>query len=330
MVDGERATGRFDVGPALATTVAHRRDVDAIAVRPVKSFRSGATSPGGHEQLPSHGVRWWPAVVLLALAACGGGDEAAPSTTQRLAPSQIAASTVARPETPPPCDPVDLVWWTAQATSAGTTSTAIVRVRNDGDTWCEIDIAGSPTLSVEAEPNVWLEPGEWGDLVVGSDDDRCSPTVFDTVEVVVSHVIVEVPSIGVAACEPSLLAFYVAEPPAGPCTDLDALVVDDAVVVRNRGFESCELGVVIGPGTRDDAAPAVTALAGGDVVAIDVVPAGVDCATPAESVVFDVAGTIEVAGLEGCPLAGAAHPWFGSVSSPALPGDVLDDLDPFA
>ena len=282
------------------------------------------------EQLPSQGVRRWPAVVLLALGACGGADDAAPSTTQRLAPSQIAASTVVRPETPPPCDPADLVWWTAQAASAGTTSTAIVRVRNDGEVWCEVDIAGSPTLSVEAEPNVWLEPGEWGDLVVGSDDDRCSPTVFDTVEVVVSHVIIEVPSIGVAACEPSLLAFYVADPPAGPCTDLDALVVDDAVVVHNRGFESCELGVVVGPATRDEAAPAVTALAGGDLVAIAVTPAGDGCAATDESVEFDVAGAIEVAGLDGCPLAGAAHPWFGSVAPPALPDDALAALDLFA
>lgn len=267
---------------------------------------------------------------MATTAACGNGEGAASVTTHRLAPSQISASTVVRPETPPPCDPDDLAWWTATATSTGTTSTAVVRVRNDGSSWCEVDVAGSPNLSTEAEPSVWLEPGEWGDLIVGSDDGRCSPTVFDTVEVVVSLVIVEVPSIVVAACEPSVLAFYVADPPDGPCTDLEAVVVDDVVVVRNAGFVSCELGVVIGVDAPDGATPAITALAGGDVVAIDVVPVGGDCAAVDASVEFDVAGTIDVAELRGCPVDGSARPWFGNRVAPTSPADVLAGLDPFA
>lgn len=277
-------------------------------------------------------MRWWPAVGLVALAACGAGDGdgTAPTTTNRLAPSQIAASTVARPETPPPCDPDDLVWWTAQAAAVGTTSTAVVRVRNDGSTWCEVDITGSPTLSEQSEPNVWLEPGEWGDLVVGSVDERCSPTVFTTIEVLVGDVPTEVSSVGVAACEPALLAFFVADPPEGPCTELDAAVVADVVVVRNAGFVACDLGVVVGSVTGDGDAPAVTALAGGDVVAVDTTPVGSDCEEAVSSVEFDAAGAVDVVGLEGCPVAGAARPWFGSVPAPALPADVLAGLDPFA
>ena len=266
----------------------------------------------------------------MALAACGGGDDAASATTQRLAPSQISASTIARPETPPPCDPDALVWWTAQATPTGATSTAIVRVRNDGSSWCEIDIAGSPTLSTDAEPNVWLEPGEWADLVVGSDDDRCSPTVFDTIDVVVSLEIVRIPSIGVAACDPSLLAFFVADPPDGRCTDLDAVVVDRVVVVRNAGFSSCELGPVVGVDAGEGEGVVITSLAGGDVVAIDLMPVGGECPTAPGTVEFETAGAIAVDGLNGCPVRGAARPWFGNSASTSLPGDVLDALDPFA
>ncbi len=295
--------------------------------------RPGATEAGGREALPSIGVRWWPAVGLLALAACGGGGDTAPSTTHRLAPSQRSASTVVRPDTPPPCDPDSLTWWTAQASPVDVTSSATVRVRNDGDGWCEVDVAGSPTLSTEAEPSVWLEPGEWGDLIVGSEDGRCSPTVFDTVEVVVSHVIVEVSSIVIAACEPSLLAFYVADSPDEPCADLDAVLIDDVadgvVVVRNAGFASCDLGAVVGEGVDGTTAPAVTALAGGDVVAVDVVPVGDGCEGDVSSVEFDAAGTVVVDGLEGCPVAGPARPWFGSVPAPSLPADALALLDPF-
>lgn len=301
-------------------------------------FPTGATERHRCDQLPSGFVRWWPsvglsaAVALVALAACGDGDDASSVTTQRLAPSQISASTVVRPETPPACDPDDLAWWTAAAMPSGTTSTAVVRVRNDGSSWCEVDVAGSPSLSTEAEPSVWLEPAEWADLIVGSDGERCSPTVFDTVEVVVSLVIVEVPSIGVAACDPSLLAFYVADPPDGPCTDLDTVVVHDVLVVRNAGLASCELGDVVG--TRADGrgggVPAITALAAGDVVAVDLVPVGGECAAAPTAVEFESAGAVAVAELRGCPAGGSARPWFGTGDAPTSTDDVITGLDPFA
>ena len=282
-------------------------------------------------------------VGVLALAACTGGDsvgegrdgDGAAPTTQRLAPSQISASTIARPDTPPSCDPDELAWWTAQATPAGTTSTAVVRVRNDGDSWCEVDIAGSPALAADAEPNVWLEPGEWGDLIVGSVADRCSPSVFDTVEVVVSHTVVDVPSIVVATCAPTILAFYVADPPAGSCTELESTVVGAVLLVRNAGSVPCELGEVVGvvsPGDAAAGAPtsdvAVTALAGGDVVAIGTVPVGGECTATPTAVTFDVAGEVEVAGAPSCPVEGPARPWFQSVS-PGSVIDVLAGLDPF-
>ena len=272
-----------------------------------------------------------PLLGTVVLAACSPGGDASTATTQRLAPSQIAASTVARPDTLAPCDPDDLAWWTAQAMPIGAdSSSAVVRVRNEGAVACEVDIAGSPTLGDDSEPNVWLEPGEWGELLVGTDTDRCSPTVFDEVEVVVETVPVVVPSIGVAACAPALLAFYVADTPAGPCDDVDLAVVDGVVVVRNASLRSCELGEVVGvDAERPPGGPLVTALAGGDVVAVDTLAVGEGCEAEATFVEFTVAGTFEVAGLSGCPVAGAARPWYGTGAHSGSVAAVLASLDPF-
>ena len=124
---------------------------------------------------------------MLAVAACSGGGDAsgelpltdssrAPSQTgpaKDLAPSQIAAPTVAPPDVPPSCELADLDLWTAQVVVGERSADAVIRVLNQGAAWCEPDIYASPQIDPLIEPDVWLERGGWADLVVGPSGEGC-------------------------------------------------------------------------------------------------------------------------------------------------------------
>ena len=305
------------------------------------------------------------ALVLLAVAGCGGADantdvsvpaetlplaESEMATTTGpatdLAPSQIAASTVPRPATPPPCDVDDLTFWTAQVIVGETTSDAVIRFRNDGDAWCEADVSGSPLIDPAIEPDVWLEPGDWADLLAGQREPGCvAPATETLLQLDVNGQAVVVPT-ALVTCGWWLSAFYPNDLATEPCTadGLDLVVTESGLIVRNASFVPCELGAVaevVGAesSSADPTSVQITTLAGGDVVSygLSAVEA-VGCSAGTATVVFAAAGPIDVPGLGGCFIVelGAAGPWFDAVDGPlsGWPGADVDmalmALDPFA
>ena len=77
-----------------------------------------------------------------------------------------------------------LATWTAQVIVAEASADAVVRIRNDGDLRCEVSVSGSPLIDPMMEPDVWLEPGVWADLVVGQSGDEClAPEVINVVAI---------------------------------------------------------------------------------------------------------------------------------------------------
>jgi hypothetical protein len=253
-----------------------------------------------------------------------------------LAPSQVTASTVARPDTPPRCEPSVLTWWTAQVWPSDLAADAVLRVRNDGDAWCEVDISTSPHRSAEVEPNIWLEPGEWGDLVLGSAEPGCaSASVVTLAQIDVDGAPVVVPTAAVVECGWALTAFFVEETPTGPCTvgDLTFRAADTAVVVRSS--RACVLGAVVDSRGAAAATPevAVTALAAGDVVAYPIADVG-DCAGGGTAVTFDVAGPFEVGDACLSLEPGPGRPYFAGPDGPLAgiddPAAALALLGPFS
>jgi hypothetical protein len=317
----------------------------------------------------SSGVRdgaIWLVIGALATACGGGGDVRSDGTlpladhrdpttdtgpSSDLAPSQLTAETVAPPPTPGPCAVDDLELWTAQVVLGPATADAVVRVRNTGDEWCEPDISGSSPIDPAIEPDVWLDPGGWADLVVGQSGNTCDePTAVTAVPIDVDGNEVLAPAAAVVTCGWLLVAFYPIEPAERPCepSQLDVAVVEHAVVVRNSSFESCVLGELVAVGgagvssepRADDTAPAIIDLAGGDVVAFPRRPdATVECdgdATPGV-LAFEVAGDVDVSDL-GCGTllaVGPGRPFFGDASLSTFGAGELDvavaitALDPF-
>ena len=299
--------------------------------------------------------------LALALVACSGddvGDDDAVDgpragatdgrttvTAAELAPSQVTASTVAQPDTPPPCGLEDLAWWTAQVARVGRSGTATLRVRNDGATWCEVDIGSSPGVSAEIEPNVWLEPGEWADLLVGSSATGCPAEVVREVDLILGGATAfSVPTGLVVECGVALIAFYVADPASGPCTALTPAVTDGALLVRNDDVDSCELGELVGAegieigDASEGSSVSITELAGGDVVAFDLQPPiGTDCSDESATVEFATAGELTVPGTGRCAFVvlGPGRPWFFGSAGPLRTVDdddvdgALTALDPF-
>lgn len=282
----------------------------------------------------------------LALVACGGdGSSDSASTlplaepgvvpgntgpTDDLAPSQITASTVAAPGTPGPCALADLVFWTAQVSVGERSADAVIRVRNTGDVWCEPDISDSPFIDEAIEPDVWLDPGGWADLVVGQSGRECfAPEIVTLAEIDVDGEAVVVPTAMVATCSWELTAFYPNDLAVDPCGELEAAVTEQFMLVRNVGFRSCVLGELTavegnaasGAAGIDPDALSLVDLAGGDVVAIPyAVDPAVDCDAAAGTgrLIFGVAGPLAVdAPTCGAIFElGAARPWFGDPNGP--------------
>lgn len=268
--------------------------------------------------------------------------------TADLAPSQISAETVPAPDTPGPCRLAELELWTAQVVVGETSADAIVRVRNVGDVWCEPDISGSRSIDPAVEPDVWLRPGEWADLVAGQSGEGCAtPRAVDAVRVAVDGDEAVVPTAMVAECGWWLTAFYPVDPATAPCepAELETAPVTGAVVVRNASFRSCRLGELVAVAAegaaivpRADDGLRILDLAAGDVVAFARASgqAG-DCTGGSGILTFADAGAVEVAGI-GCEARyelGPGRPWFGDPDLGPLTGDesldvALARLDPFA
>ena len=272
------------------------------------------------------------------MAACAADDASVTpvSTTPRLAPSQVSAATVAAPDMPAPCDVDDLAIWTAQVRLGDSTADAVIRVRNNGDAWCEVDIGGSTSIDPAIEPDVWLDPGEWADLVLGQTGDACvDPTVVESTEVGIGAETVVVPTAVLALCGARFDTFYPVDAAVAPCSadDLDVLAVETFVLMRNRSSGACRLGELtdvagvrfaatdLGElGLVGAASPPVVDLAAGDVVGFPVVWDPVsDCnhITSAGTLVFSVAGPIP-GELAECSryLLGPGRPWFGDPGGP--------------
>ena len=304
--------------------------------------------------------------LVLVLASCNGESSQSTATlpladqvaspdnsgpADNLAPSQITASTVATPDTPGPCDLADLEFWTSQVIVGDQSADAVIRVRNMGDVWCEPDISASPLIDPAIEPDVWLDPGGWADLVVGQSGRECfAPGLVSLAQLDVSGEAVVVPTAAIAMCGWHLTAFFPNEVAVEPCDQLDVVDVEGFVLVRNASFTSCVLGELvgvdgnatsIGPPT-DSGVPAIIDLAPGDVVAFTrAVDPTVDCdADPsAGALTFEAAGAVDAPEQECGAIyeAGAGRPWFGGSNGPLSPfeGDsfeldqALAALDPF-
>lgn len=305
-------------------------------------------------------------VVAALMAGCSDGQRAAPATlplsepviapdhtgpAAELAPSQLTAPTVPAPATPAPCPLAELDMWTAQVSIAEQTADAVIRIRNLGEVECEVDIAASILLDPAIEPNVWIEPGGWADLVVGQSGAMCrSPQLVTLVDFHIHGDAVVVPTSAVAACGWALTAFFPNDAAMRPCDRLDTATTAGFVLFRNPGPGSCVLGELTAVDGRravatprtSDAAQSVVDLAAGDVVAI---PYGVadevdcDAASGPGSMTFDVAGAVPVEMIACGSLfeVGAARPWFSDPSGPLASFDpdqfdvaaALAALDPF-
>jgi hypothetical protein len=300
------------------------------------------------------GIRWAVIGSVVLLAACASSDDVAPVTSGRdgtasaptvpetgpaeeLAPSQLSSPTAPPPDTPPPCDPADLSLWTARVEVRDHEADAVVRVRNDGAVWCEVDVSASPSVDPLMEPDVWLEPGAWADLLVGPGRDPCAdPAIVTAVDVDVNGTPVVVPTAAVVRCGWQLVAFYPTEVSADPCDDLALAVVDAAVVIRNSGPAACRLGSLVSvdgePAVDDPGAGeiAVPVLAPGDVVAVPIRTAA-GAARPV-TLGFDSGVAVEVALALAEPVAGGAPgPWIGGPGAPTAddPAVLMAALDPF-
>jgi hypothetical protein len=239
--------------------------------------------------------------------------------------------------------------WTAQVGPAA--DTAVVRMRNVSDMWCEPDIGRSPLLDPAIEPDVWLLPGGTADLVVGPDGTGCTdPTVVDRVQVGIGEESVFVPT-ALVTCGWWLTAFYPNDTVGDACelADLDVAVAEASVVVRNVAVGPCAIGGLVDVegapvAATSSVAPAVVELWPGDIASFGAPGAG-DCEGVRDLVVLtdEVVGEFTVAEVP-CEVEfelGPARPWFGTTTGPPAllpagtgdapdPAVVVEALDPFA
>jgi hypothetical protein len=121
-----------------------------------------------------------------------------------LAPSQVAASTVAPPSSVPPCDVRELEF-TASAEMT-------IVIHNAGPAECEVDVSESPNRDPLMEPSVWLHPDADAELTVATDDSSCKhPATVTRVDLVVNGEPVEAPVRLPATCGATLTAIYPAD-----------------------------------------------------------------------------------------------------------------------
>lgn len=278
----------------------------------------------------------------LPLADTALDDPDVSTVASELAPSQITASTGPPPATPPPCGADDVELWTAAVRPGVSTVDAVVRMRNVGDSWCEADIGRSPRLDPAIEPDVWLQPGDTADLVVGQAVDPCDePALVTAVQVGVGDTSVVVPS-ALVTCGWWLTAFYPNDVVTTRCLpgDLDVVATARAVVIGASA--PCVIDTLTAVDGVTIAAPATTPpaveLFPGDVVAVGG-PGDADCeGTTTRSLRFGASLEVELDGVP-CGLAfesAPPSPWYGAPNGPTVylsadagVAEILDVLDPF-
>lgn len=232
------------------------------------------------------------------------GTPESPVPASSLAASQLSAPTVPRPSVPPRCTADAVTIWTAQVRPYEGGADAVLRVVNSGE-WCEVDLSGSPRLDPDIEPDVWLEPGEWAELVVGPSGDECDATdVVTLAQMSVGGETVVIPTTAVVRCGWALTAFSSLVSPSDDCTEFDVATTEAWLVVRNGGTAACRLPELIAAGDlgvepRRAADPPVTALEPGDVAGYPLRPAD-DCAGAAVPLEFARVGVVVELTLEPC------------------------------
>jgi hypothetical protein len=190
-----------------------------LSVITVRADRLGGRPP---RNLPDVVARTQMAVVAMsmivsgAVAACANGERLPASApppqsvvvAESLAVSQVSATTVARPAAPPPCDPAVLSFAAAPISTTEALATTI-RVVNNGDAWCEVDVSDSPNVDPLMEPSVWLEPGAAAELLAESVAEGCSVSdSIRSIALVANGRSFIVPIEPVAACGVLLIAVY--------------------------------------------------------------------------------------------------------------------------
>lgn len=160
------------------------------------------------------------AVVAMAVpAACAGDDvpvvrDAAPSSVAPtapapasvLAPSQTTPDTIAAPELPPPCDPSVLRFSSPSPLADGALA---IRIENVGTVRCEATLDESPIVDESMEPDVWLDAGGAGELLVAVDATSCAaPGPVESIGLIVNGAPVAVVVEPIEACTITLTALY--------------------------------------------------------------------------------------------------------------------------
>lgn len=271
-------------------------------------------------------------VEVLPLAEQPGAEQDGPVAVD-LAPSQLTNDTVARPVTPEPCAVADLEFWTAQVQIGSSSADAVIRVRNAGTVWCEADISLSPLIDPDVEPDVWLDPGAWADLVVGQSGDECAePATVTRAQIEVNGDRIVVPTAAIATCGWRLTAFFPNDLAVDACTpdQLEFAVRDRVLLVHNFATAACTLGDVVPTGISEAALdsavtePSIVDLARGDVVAFDLID-DESCGEPV--VEFASAGSFPV-GTPACTSvrSAAGRPYFGTDIGP-LAASGTDSID---
>ena len=325
----------------MITTSRRRRVPAALALIAVVMAGCGSSASDSSTGTPIPATSPPAATSTLPLADHFLDEPDETTVATDLAPSQTADSTVPEPPTPDACGADAVEMWTAQVAADG--STAAIRVRNVSDRWCDVDIGRTPRIDPAIEPDVWLQPGETADLVVGPSTGDCAdPEAVDRVQVAVLDDSVLVPTV-LVTCGWWLTALYPNDVPTEPCDSADLEVaVTASVVVRNASAMPCRLGGVDAVEGADvvptsDTSPRILELLPGDVVAFGQL-SGDPCEGANTVVLVDgLAGRLEVPDVD-CAIVfelGPATPWFGTDFGPRHSDDrpdadaVIAALDPF-
>lgn len=159
------------------------------------------------------------AAAVAVLVACAGGDDpevvdatrstvavASPPPASVLAASQTTPDTIAAPDLPPPCDPSVLRFSSPSPLADGALA---IRIENVGAVRCEATLDESPIVDESMEPDVWLDAGGAGELLVAVDAASCAaPGPVESIGLIVNGAPVAVVVEPIEACTITLIALY--------------------------------------------------------------------------------------------------------------------------
>jgi len=147
-------------------------------------------------------------VAAVVLAACGGGEDAADDSTADGSVAAVSdaatgatdtasASTVVPPSLAPACVVASMMFIPA--------GTGAVQVMNHATSQCELDLTGTPALSPESEPTVWIDSGATAELQIEAAESCATPT--ENLSLMVSGAPFEVTLVE-PTCAPTIVAVY--------------------------------------------------------------------------------------------------------------------------